>query len=243
MTNNKYDEKHFFEQYAQMPRSQFGLQAAGEWPSLKALMPNLQDQTMLDLGCGYGWHCRWAVEHGAREVIGVDLSHRMIEKAKEINNHPKIHYQTQAIESFTTDKTFDLILSSLALHYIEDYQGLIQKLKPKLNTKGTLLFSVEHPIFTAEGSQTWVTDSNGIPQHWPVDRYYDESWRSSVFLGEHVIKYHRTMTHYINTLIQEGFVIDAVTEVIPPEDWVKEDIRNADELRRPMMLILKAHRK
>lgn len=241
MKHNQYDNKTFFDQYALMARSQYGLQAAGEWPTLKNLMPEIKGKRILDLGCGYGWHCKWLIEQGASEVIGVDSSSLMIEKAESINSDKNIKYLVQDISKLDVTGTFDLILSSLVLHYIEDYPQLIESLKPRLNQNGTILFSVEHPIFTAEGSQTWVVDKDGKTLHWPVDHYYDESWRTSTFLGESVMKYHRTMSQYINTLITAGFTIDALTEVIPPQEWLQEAEENLNELRRPMMLIIKAH--
>ena len=60
MKENKYDDSVFFEQYSHMPRSEQGLSAAGEWPALKALLPELAGKRVLDLGCGFGWHCRYA---------------------------------------------------------------------------------------------------------------------------------------------------------------------------------------
>ena len=51
MKENKYDDSVFFEQYSHMPRSEQGLSAAGEWPALKALLPELAGKRVLDLGC------------------------------------------------------------------------------------------------------------------------------------------------------------------------------------------------
>ena len=82
MKENKYDDSVFFEQYSHMPRSEQGLSAAGEWPALKALLPELAGKRVLDLGCGFGWHCRYAAEHGAARVLGTDLSQRMLERAR-----------------------------------------------------------------------------------------------------------------------------------------------------------------
>ncbi len=79
--NNGYDNEKFFEEYAKMPRSRDGLSAAGEWHQLQPLFPLLQGKTVLDLGCGYGWHCAFAAEQGAVKVLGIDLSRKMIEEA------------------------------------------------------------------------------------------------------------------------------------------------------------------
>ena len=60
MKENKYDEERFFEKYSQMDRSRKGLQGAGEWPALEKMLPPFAGRDVLDLGCGYGWHCRYA---------------------------------------------------------------------------------------------------------------------------------------------------------------------------------------
>ena len=61
-----YDDEAFFGNYAQMARSRGGLEAAGEWPQFSALLPqDMSGLDVLDLGCGYGWHCRYAAQRGA----------------------------------------------------------------------------------------------------------------------------------------------------------------------------------
>ena len=98
MKENKYDDSVFFEQYSHMPRSEQGLSAAGEWPALKALLPELAGKRVLDLGCGFGWHCRYAAEHGAARVLGTDLSQRMLERARAMTDSPVVEYRRAAIE-------------------------------------------------------------------------------------------------------------------------------------------------
>ena len=78
--HNEYDNEKFFQEYAKMPRSAEGLGAAGEWHQLKPLFPPLQGKHVLDLGCGYGWHCRFSAENGAEQVLGIDLPDEMIEQ-------------------------------------------------------------------------------------------------------------------------------------------------------------------
>ena len=76
---NIYDNENFFQDYAQMSRSRQGLDGAGEWRQLKTLFPDLRGASVLDLGCGYGWHCQYAADHGAAEALGIDASGRMIQ--------------------------------------------------------------------------------------------------------------------------------------------------------------------
>lgn len=114
MKENKYDDNIFFQKYSQMSRSQQGLAGAGEWETLRKLLPDFKDKRVLDLGCGYGWHCIYAMEHGASSVVGVDISHKMLEVAKEKTHFPQVEYKCCAIEDVEfPEESFDVILSSL----------------------------------------------------------------------------------------------------------------------------------
>ena len=90
---NQYDNPEFFAEYAKMSRSQYGLEGAGEWHQLEPMFPELFGKVVLDLGCGYGWHCKYAAEHGAASVLGIDQSARMIEEAKRRNTGEGIEYR------------------------------------------------------------------------------------------------------------------------------------------------------
>ncbi|TZF84654.1 class I SAM-dependent methyltransferase [Pedobacter sp. BS3] len=239
MKENKYDEVSFFEQYGKMSRSLKGLDGAGEWHVLKEMLPNLDGKKMLDLGCGYGWHCRYAIENGALSVIGIDISEKMLQKAKEINQLDGIIYRRIALEDVQfTAEMFDVIISSLTFHYIQSYDVLIGKIYQWLKLGGKFIFSVEHPVFTAAGSQDWVYDRAGNKLHWAVDRYFYESQRNTLFLGEEVLKYHRTVSTYLNELLKQGFKITEVKEPMPSEAMLENIPEMKDELRRPMMLLI-----
>jgi len=129
MKENPYDNSVFFAKYGEMLRSKKGLNGAGEWREFQKLLPGFAGKRVLDLGCGYGWHCSYAAEHGAVTVLGTDISEKMIRTAIRKNSHPQITYHLAAMEDLDfADASFDVILSSLALHYIEDYESLIQKI-------------------------------------------------------------------------------------------------------------------
>ena len=272
MKENKYDNDIFFEKYSQMERSKKGLSGAGEWETLKALLPDFQGQRLLDLGCGYGWHCIYAMEHGAVSAVGVDISGKMLEVAREKTEDSRVRYVECAMEDIDfPDESFDVVLSSLAFHYVESFSQVVDKVsiekvleavgvtkivtvapldlelavntvKDSLAPGGYFVFSVEHPVFTAYGSQDWYYDENGNILHFPVDNYYYEGKRKAVFLGEEVVKYHRTLTTYLNTLLTHGFELSQVVEPQPPESMLHIP-GMLDEMRRPMMLIVSARKR
>lgn len=243
MKENPYDNPRFFEQYSRMNRSKMGLAGAGEWPALKAMLPELAGKRVLDLGCGYGWHCRYALEQGAREVVGVDISQRMLEQARCRTISERCRYLHMAMEDIDfPEACFDVVISSLALHYVRDYADVLRRVAVCLKSGGDFVFSVEHPVFTAYGNQDWYRDGEGRALHWPVDRYFLEGERQAVFLGETMVKYHRTLTGYVDPLQRAGFTLTGLAEPQPTEQMLIEIAGMADELRRPMMLILAAKR-
>ena len=74
MKENKYDDESFFKKYSEMDRSKQGLKGAGEWSELQKVLPEFSGKRVLDLGCGYGWHCLYAAQNGAQYVLGTDIS-------------------------------------------------------------------------------------------------------------------------------------------------------------------------
>lgn len=243
MKENKYDNKQFFVKYSQMDRSRKGLSGAGEWHELQKILPDFRNKTVLDLGCGYGWHCKYVSDHGAREVLGTDISHRMLQTAGEKNSAENIEYQCTAMEDLDfLPETFDVVISSLAFHYVRDFETLVKNIYRWMKADGVFVFSVEHPVFTAYGTQDWYYDAEGNILHFPVDNYYYEGARDAVFLGEHVIKYHRTLTTYLNTLLQTGFELQHIIEPQPPEDMMQIPGMK-DEMRRPMILLVAARKR
>lgn len=235
---NIYDNQDFFDKYSQMGRSKDGLAAAGEWEQLRALLPDFNNATVLDLGCGYGWHAKYISEQGASKVVAIDGSSKMIERALEINADSRIDYHLSSIEGLSYQpESFDQIISSLVMHYIEDYKTVIENVYSWLKPGGTLTFSCEHPVFTSTENQDFEYDEHGQIKHFAVDNYSYERQLTTNFLGAEVIKYHRTLETYLNTLLAAGFKLNKIVEPTPPKSML--DIPGMkDEYRRPMMLII-----
>ncbi|PYN95747.1 MAG: SAM-dependent methyltransferase [Candidatus Rokuibacteriota bacterium] len=242
MSQNIYDNEEFFEGYSRLARSVEGLDGALEWPALHALLPDLRGLKVVDLGCGFGWFCRWVRQNGAVHVLGIDVSERMLARSRANTQDGAIVYTRADLEHLElSGKSFDVAYSSLALHYVEDLNGCLLEVYRSLVPGGSLIFSVEHPMFTAPADPSWVVDAAGR-KTWPIDGYLDEGPRSTDWLAKGVVKHHRTLATYINTLLRLGFAISHVEEWGPTEAQIASRPNLADERQRPPFLLVAARR-
>ncbi len=241
MTRNIYDQPDFFAAYSQLPRSISGLDGAPEWPSLQAMLPDLAGRAVVDLGCGFGWFCRWARAQGAASVLGIDLSEKMLAQAAAAPADGITYRKADIARLDLPQASFDLAYSSLALHYLADVAPLLRTLHRALLPGGHFVFSTEHPIYTASECPGWSVDPQGR-KTWPVHRYFIEGARTSHWLTDNVRKYHRTIGTTLTTLLQSGFSIQHVEEFRPTDAQIAAQPQLAEELERPMFLLVSARR-
>jgi len=242
MTQNIYDNEIFFAGYSRLPRSVHGLDGAPEWPVLRAMLPGLAGRRVLDLGCGFGWFCRFAAGEGAASVLGVDVSEKMLERARRETDDARIAYHRADLEGFASPAgAFDLAYSSLALHYIDDLAGLLGRVHATLKPGGALVCSVEHPIMTAPARQEWLADADGRPT-WPVNGYLDEGERITNWLSDGVVKHHRMIGTYLDLLLGAGFALTKLVEWGPSQEQAAAQPDWAKERARPYFLLLSARR-
>lgn len=241
MPQNIYDDPAFFAGYSQFKRSIEGLDGAPEWPTLRSMLPPLQNRRVLDLGCGFGYFTRWAAAQGAASVLGLDFSSKMLARAKGETDHPAVRYVQGDIEKLALPAAaFDLIYSSLALHYVENFAGLCSAVRRLLATDGRFVFSVEHPLFTAPTNMEWQTDADGNTI-WPLDNYLVEGRRVRDWIAPGVVKQHRTLASYVNGLIGTGFQIARLEEWGPSAEQIADHPEWANEVHRPPFLLVAAN--
>lgn len=242
MKQNIYDNEIFFNGYSKIRENENNANNLFEKPALFSLLPTLYNKTVLDLGCGYGEHCIHFVEEGAKRVVGIDISQKMLAIAKAENAHQNILYLNMAMEDIgELQERFDIVVSSLAFHYVEDFQVLIKNIYRLLKDGGVLVFSQEHPINTcfSVGSR-WTIDENGNKLFANISNYSLDGKRESTWFVERVKKYHRTFSTIINTLIEAGFQIDKLIEPVPTPEILKENPDYKDLLHKPDFLLIKA---
>jgi SAM-dependent methyltransferase len=242
MTQNIYDDPDFFTGYSRLERSRIGLDGMAEWPALQAMLPAMTGKRVVDLGCGYGWFCRWAQGAGARKILGTDVSEMMLARARTEAGQDRITYERADLETLVLpEAAFDLAYSSLAFHYVEDLARLFATVHRALVPGGQFVFSIEHPIYMAPRHPGWRTDDQGH-KFWPLDAYLLEGPRITDWLAPGVVKQHRTMGTTLTLLIQSGFVLKHVEDWRPSDQQIAQRPELAEELERPMFLLVAAGR-
>jgi 2-polyprenyl-3-methyl-5-hydroxy-6-metoxy-1,4-benzoquinol methylase len=241
---NIYDDPRFFAGYSALERFGAGWPQAMEHDDLLALLPPVAGRRALDLGCGAGQLAHHLAASGAAEVVGVDVSERMLDVARTESAHPRVTYRREAMERLAFDPArFDLVVSSLALHYVDDYTGLIARIAGWLASGGVLVYSIEHPIYTGRlPGEGWVLDAAGRRIGWSLDRYADEGTREETWFVSGVRKVHRTLATLINGLVDAGLVVERLVEPAPSERWLHDHPQWADERRRPIFLMVRARK-
>jgi SAM-dependent methyltransferase len=242
MAQNIYDTPEFFEGYSRLNRSVHGLDGAPEWPAIQAMLPELRGRRVVDLGCGFGWFARWARSQGASHVLGLDLSENMLARARAETTDTAVQYALADLENLDlSEKAFDLAYSALTFHYIEDFGRLVRMVFQALTPGAHFVFTIEHPIYMASTRPGWLMREDG-QRTWPVDNYAVEGARTTDWLAKGVVKQHRTLGTTLNTLIASGFTIRGVHEWHPTPELIVERPTLADEMERPMMVLIAAQR-
>lgn len=241
MKQNIYDNPEFFESYHQLRASKITYNDFVEQPALKSLLPDLSGKRVLDLGCGYGEMAHYCISHHADHVTGVDISEKMLALAEKHSNITFIH---SAMEDLQFEQgEFDLIISSLAFHYVKDLDELMGRIASWLKPEGQLIFSTEHPVVLASKAQAkWITNEQGENLYWTLDNYKEEGERSQFWKVDGVIKYHRTLSTLINVQIAHGLCIEQVLEPESIPEGIEKKPKLVSEVRRPSFILFRARK-
>lgn len=246
-TISVYDTENFFELYQKLRANPISLNEIVEKPTMFSLLPHLQGKKLLDLGCGTGGHLKLYLEKGASTVVGIDLSANMLrqaqtdlEKCGQFLGRFSLHQLSMTKLEALPENGFDVITSSFAFHYVDDFPLLLSTIYEKLLPNGVLIFSQEHPITTCHKSgERWEKNEQKQQVAYRLNHYRDEGERNRNWFKQPFKTYHRTFATIINDLITAGFKIERVEEPMLAEQsqWHSEF---KDLQHRPVLLFVKA---
>ncbi len=239
---NIYDEPCFFEGYSRLRENPLNSNVLLEQPALRSLLPDLHGKSVLDMGCGFGDACQEYVRFGATSVVGIDISEKMLAVARSRNSSGPIEYlQLNMMSIPTLGRRFDVVTSSLAVHYVEDFHRLVEIVGDCLNPGGVFLFSQEHPLTTAPiQGVSFQKEPDGGSSAYLLADYGRPGFRSVKWFVENVEKYHRMFSEIINTLVECGFIVEAMKEPLPDDALLQKRPRMHHEFIKPSFLLVRA---
>lgn len=230
-----YDDERVFATYMRSRDRPDNPNDTIEQPILRGLAGPLSGLRILDLGCGRAAFGCYALENGCRSYTGVDGSRRMVAVAREALHEGTAEIVQADIERWTAPAAaVDLVVSSLALHYVQSIDDLLRRAHGALVPGGRLVFSVEHPVITS-CDRGWVS---GQRQSWIVDDYFVEGPRETAWLGGQVVKYHRTVETYVAAVERAGFVLTGLRESAPERARFTDKTEYERRMRIPLFLFL-----
>ncbi|MGE6576815.1 class I SAM-dependent DNA methyltransferase [Paenibacillus xylanexedens] len=234
-----YDDQANFEKYMERRKWQENANDTLEKPVMLELIGDVAGKNILDLGCG---DARFAAELLSREregttYTGVEGSVNMIQAANESVKGLNARIEQAFMEDWTYPAgAYDLVISRLAVHYIEDVESLFRNIYNTLKEDGTFVFSVEHPVITS------TLQPSGTRTDWVVDQYFVEGYREQQWLGGSVKKMHRSIESYFMTLQRAGFRVEHLRESAPQRAYFVNEETYLRRQRIPLFLFMAARK-
>lgn len=179
-----------------------------ERPALRSLVPaNLAGAVVLDAGCGSGVQAQWLLDQGA-DVIGADLSPRMIDEARRRCAGRGRFLVADLAEPLPLEpRSLDGITSSLALHYVRDWSVPLRSFASALRPGGWAVISLDHPFGPPlPGQQGGYFDTELVSATWR---------KADVEVSQRFWK--RPLSAVADAFAGAGFVIDRIAEPQPSQ--------------------------
>ncbi len=203
-------------------------------PNTLRLMGNVRGKKILDAACGPGKYAEELLLQGA-EVTGFDISPKMVQLAQKRNpnaGHFFVHDLSQPLVEIDNE-VFDMVLSALALHYVEDWVPVVKEFHRVLKEGGTVVISIEHPFF----EYTYFNAKN----------YFSKEAVSAVWRGfggrVRVPSFRRSLMDCLKPFTDHGFHITELVEPLPVPEFEKRDPKHYKELQTfPAFMCFKAQK-
>jgi SAM-dependent methyltransferase len=199
-------------------------------PAFLRLLGDLRGREVLDAGCGEGYNSRLLARAGAR-MTGVDISERMIALAVEEERRAPLGIRYVCTPytrlAMFSPASFDAVVSFMALMDGPGFDRAMVEAFRVLRPGGMLAFSITHPCFITRDSR-WIRDEQGAKVAWVVCNYWNplpwvERWRFTDAAAEApefiVPRFDRTLSEYVNAVIDAGFRLTRIAEPRPSEEY------------------------
>lgn len=221
MKNTSYDEKAL--EWARRMRSgKNHMHRYLEKPAMYAKLPHLKGKTVLCIGCGSGEECEHLVKRGAKRALGIDTSKQLIAIAKE--SYPDIEFRVEDMRTMKfPSASFDFVYSSLAMHYLPEWEPTLKKIYRLLTPRGTFLFSTHHPSYWSAGTMQAKHRTEKLLGYTKIGGrlkiygdYHNRRQIHDVWFGDMAVSfYHKPLSEIFCEIRSAGFVVEDFLEPKP----------------------------
>ncbi len=208
-------------------------------PAFFDMLPNVEGLSGIDIGCGEGYNTRLlANASNGAQLKAIDIAETFIEKAREVEaqNPLGIEYTVaSATELPFENARFDFATSFMCLMDIPNPELALQEAYRVLKPGGFLQFSISHPCFSTphrKNLRRWFGPTYAIE----VGEYFNhfhgaiEEWifgkapaeLKNKFPKFKVPRFNRTLTQWLNAIMDAGFRIERVNEPYPDDEMIKK---------------------
>ncbi len=185
-----------------------------ERPATLELLGDVSGKRVLDAGCGPGSYAQLLLKRGAM-VYAIDSSPEMVNAAKgSLGDSATVLLAdlNKPLDFFQTG-SFDIVLSSLVLDYIENWNALFREFSRILDDKGRFVMSIHHPFFLdLKNNQEKIE----IDKHYFLTQSVEEDWTPA---GIGIPSYRRPLNDISSAFWKSGFLIERIVEPKPTEAW------------------------
>ena len=223
--------------WTQLVRAGFDIYRDGlNTPAFLSLLPDVQGQRGLDIGCGEGHNTRLLAKRGAR-MIGVDIAPKFIEYAAESEERDPLGIEylvASAVRLPFQDQTFDFVTGFMSFMDIPETNEVLSEAYRIIEPRGFLQFSICHPCFDPPYRRN-LRDEHGVTYAIEVGEYFRsrdgeiDEWTFKAAPPEaraglrpfKIPRFTQTLSEWFNLLIERGFQVEAVREPRPSDEAVR----------------------
>ncbi len=229
---DSYDKmaKYYYEVVDKKP-----FNALYERPALLSLLPDVKGKVVLDAGCAAGWYTKWLLDNGAK-TIAIDFNKKMVDFTNRRVESQCLVQQADLNNplDFLADESIDIIISSLTLHYIENWDFVFNQFYRKLKKNGIVVFSTHHPFMDFH--------MFNIENYFNTTLIHDE-WETNNGKVK-VDFFRRPLQDIINPVLNNNFEIIKLLEPFPTKEFEKIQPKTYKRLcNNPHFLFIKAVKK
>ncbi len=204
-------------------------------PAFLDLLPDVRGLCGLDIGCGEGYNTRLLAKHGAI-MAAIDISDVFIYHAAEVppEGHEIQYGVASAVNLPFANASFDFATGFMSFMDIPEIEDVLAEVYRVLKPSGFVQYSISHPCFDTPHRKN-LRNAEGITYAIEVGDYFrnlngemlefnkpNSQAAKDGFPMMQIPRFTRTLSQWINALLDARLIIEKVNEPRPTDEQVQD---------------------